>query len=67
MFRPRTLTSVLQHNVINAKRFIDIISKVKGFKHVSKIDADSGFWTLHLTHHHSYSLHLILHGTDFVS
>ena len=38
---PRTLNSVLQHNIHNAKRFIDIISKVKGFKHVSKIDADS--------------------------
>ena len=45
---PRTLNSVLQHNIHNAKRFIDIISKVKGFKHVSKIDADSGFWTLPL-------------------
>ena len=42
---PRTLNSVLQHN---AKRFIDIISKVKGFKYVSKIDANSGFCTLPL-------------------
>ena len=45
---PRALNSVLCHNVHNAKRFIDIISKVKGFKYVSKIDADSGFWTLSL-------------------
>ena len=45
---PRTLNSVLQHNIHNAKRFIDIISKVKGFKHVSKIDTDFGFWTLPL-------------------
>ena len=45
---PRTLNSVLWHNIHNAKRFIDIISKVKGFKHVSKIDTDSGFWTLPL-------------------
>ena len=29
-------------------RFVDIISKVKGFKHVSKIDANSGFWALPL-------------------
>ena len=35
---PRTLNSVLCHNVHNAKRFIDIISKVKGFKYISKID-----------------------------
>ena len=45
---PRTLNSILQHNVHNAKRFIDIISKFKGFKYVSKIDTDSGFWTLPL-------------------
>ena len=45
---PRTLNSVLCHNVHNAKRFVDIISKVKGFKYVSKIEANSGFWTLPL-------------------
>ena len=45
---PRTSNSVLRHNLHNAKRFIDIISKVKGFKHVSKIDANSRFWTLPL-------------------
>ena len=44
---PRTLNSV-RHNVHNAKRFVDIISKVKGFKYVSKIDTNSGFWTLPL-------------------
>ena len=45
---PKTPNSVLHHNIQNAKRFVDIISRVKGFKHVSKIDADSGFWTLPL-------------------
>ena len=45
---PRTPNSVLGHNIHSAKRFVDIISKVKGFKHVSKIDADSRFWTLPL-------------------
>ena len=45
---PRTLNSVLWYNIHNAKRFVDIISKVQGFKYVSKIDADSGFWTLPL-------------------
>ena len=44
---PRTLNSVL-HNIHNAKRFVDIIRKAKGFKHVSKIDANSRFWTLPL-------------------
>ena len=45
---PRTLNSVLHHNVHNAKRFTDIISKIKGFKYIFKIDTDSGFWTLPL-------------------
>ena len=45
---PRTLNSVPQHNIHNAKRFVDIISKVTGFKYVSKMDAYSGFWTLSL-------------------
>ena len=45
---PRTLNAVLRHNIHNVKRFVDIISKVKGFTHVSKIDANSGFWTLPL-------------------
>ena len=56
---PRTLNSVLRHNIHNAKRFVDIISKVKGFKYVSKIDADSGFWTLPLDLSSQYLLHLI--------
>ena len=45
---PRTLNYVLCHSIHDAKRFVDIISKVKGFKYVSKIDTDSGFWTLPL-------------------
>ena len=40
---PRTLNAVLQHNVHNPKRFEDIISKVKGFTCVSKIDTNSQF------------------------
>ena len=42
------LNSVLCHKIHNAKRFIDISSKIKGFKYISKIDANSGFWTLPL-------------------
>ena len=45
---PRTLNSVLHHNIYNAKRFVDIIIKIKGFKYVSKIHANSGFWTVPL-------------------
>ena len=32
----------------NAQRFIDIIAQIWGFTHCSKIDANSGFWTLPL-------------------
>ena len=45
---PRTLNSVLHHNIHNAKRFVDIMSKIKGFKYISKTNADSGFWILSL-------------------
>ena len=45
---PRTLNSVLCYNIHDAKRFIDIISKVKDFKYVSKTDTNSGFSTLPL-------------------
>ena len=44
----RTLNTVLQHNVHNAQRFIDIVAQIRGFTHCSKIDANSGFWTLPL-------------------
>ena len=45
---PRALDSVLHHNIHNAKRFIDIISKIKDIKYISKIDANSRFLTLPL-------------------
>ena len=44
---PRTLNTVLQHNIHNAQRFIDIVAQIRGFTHCSNIDANSGFWTLH--------------------
>ena len=43
-----TLNAVLQHNIHNAQRFIDIIAQVRGFTHCSKIDANSGFGPFHL-------------------
>ena len=43
---PRTLNTVLQHNIHNAQRFIDIVAQIRGFTHCSKIDANAGFWTL---------------------
>ena len=45
---PRTLNVVLQHNIHNAQRFVNIIAQIKGFKHCSKTDTNFGFWTLPL-------------------
>ena len=45
---PCTLNAVLQHNIHNAQRFIDILAQIQGFTHCSKTDANSGFWTLPL-------------------
>ena len=45
---PRTLNAVLQHNIHNAQRFIDIITQIQGFTHCSKIDANSRSWTIPL-------------------
>ena len=45
---PHTLNAVLQHNIHNAQRFVDIIAQIRGFTHCSKIDANSRFWTLPL-------------------
>ena len=43
---PCTLNSVLQHNIHNAQRFVDIVAQIRGFTHCNKTDANSGFWTL---------------------
>ena len=43
---PRTINKALRFNIHNAKTFPDITSKIKNVKYVSKIDANSGFWTL---------------------
>ena len=45
---PRTLNTVLGHNIHNTQRFIDIVAQIRGFTHCSKIDANSGFRTLPL-------------------
>ena len=44
----RTLNAVLQQNIHNAQRFVDIIAQIRGFTNCSKIDANSGFWILPL-------------------
>ena len=64
---PRTLHSVLLHNVHNAKRFIDIISKVRALNMSPRLMLILDFGPFHWIHLLSYLLHLIPHGADFIS
>ena len=43
---PHTINKALRFNVHNARTFQDITSSIRSVKKVSKIDANSGFWTL---------------------
>ena len=43
---PRTINQALRFHVHNSCTFQDINSSIKKVKRVSKIDANSGFWTL---------------------
>ena len=43
---PHTINKALRFNINNAKMFPEITSKIWSVKYVSKIDANSGFWTL---------------------
>ena len=43
---PRTINKALRFNVHNSRTFQDISSSIRGVKKISKIDANSGFWTL---------------------
>ena len=43
---PGTINKALRFNVHNAKTFQDITSSIRSVKKVSKINANSGFWTL---------------------
>ena len=43
---PHTINKALRFNIHNAKTFQDITSSIRSVKKVSKIDANSGFWTL---------------------
>ena len=43
---PHTINRVLRFNVHNAHMFQDIVSSLATISKVSKIDANSGFWTL---------------------
>ena len=42
----RTINQVLHFHVHNSHTFQDIASSIKKVKRISKIDANSGFWTL---------------------
>ena len=43
---PHTINKILCFNVQNARTFPEITSKIKKVEYISKIDANSGFWTL---------------------
>ena len=43
---PRTINRALRFNVYNASTFQDVTSSIRKVSKVSKIDANSGFWTL---------------------
>ena len=43
---PRTINNALRFNVHNSRTFQDITSSIRRVAKVSKIDANSGFWTL---------------------
>ena len=43
---PRTINKALRFNINNARMFPEITSQIRSVKYVSKIDANSGFWTL---------------------
>ena len=43
---PRTINKALRFNVHNSHTFQDISSSIRGVKKISKIDANSDFWTL---------------------
>ena len=43
---PRTINKALRFNVHNARTFQNVTSSIRKVTNVSKIDANSGFWTL---------------------
>ena len=43
---PRTINKALCFNIHNAKTFSELISHIGKVMYISKIDANSGFWTL---------------------
>ena len=43
---PRTINKALRFNIHNARTFQDVTSLIRKVTKVSKIDANSGFWTL---------------------
>ena len=43
---PRTINKALRFNIHNVRKFQDVMSSIRKITKVSKIDANSGFWTL---------------------
>ena len=49
---PRTINKALRFNVHNARTFQNVTSSIRRVAKVSKIDANSGFWTLPIDEDH---------------
>ena len=48
---PRTINRALRFNVHNSRTFQDVTLSIRKVTKVSKIDANSGFWTLPMDNH----------------
>ena len=65
---PRTINNALCFNVHNASTFQDMTSTIRGISKVSKIDANSGFWTLPMDEQSQLLITCSTHpGADIVS
>ena len=59
---PRTINKALRFNVHNAITFQDVTSTIRRVTKVSKIDANSGFWTLPMDEN---SQHILMFNTPW--
>ena len=65
---PRTINSALRFKVHNTRTFQDMTSSIRRVSKVSKIDANSGFWTLPMDEQSQLLMTCSTpHGVDFAS
>ena len=64
---PRTINKALRFNIHNARTFQDVTSSIHKITKVSKIDANSGFWTLPMDDQSQLLTTFTLHGEGIAS